>query len=132
MVQALTMRRLAGILLLITAGAYWYSRFAEIDISALKLPEQVELPIFWIGYGVLTTWLMIPQLIRTPGAGNVNLLPNAPLPFANQMMGNSEPFQMNGHWYVQWEGNLWIWDQNEGKWSVAQAPQQQFAGAPQY
>lgn len=130
--QPLTMRRLLGVLLIAIAGAYWYTRLADVDISALHLPDQIELPVFWIGYSVVAVWCMMPQLIRTPGAKEVNLLPNTPTPFSNQMMPNSEPFQMNGQWYVQWEGNLWIWDQNEGQWNLAQAPQQQFAGMPQY
>lgn len=132
MVQALTMRRLVGVLLVLLAGAYWYTRLAGVDISSLNLPEQIELPVFWIGYGLVATWLMIPQLIRTPGGQEVNLLPNAPIPFNNQMMATSEPFQMNGQWYVQWDGALWIWDANSSNWTVAQPPQQQFAGAPQF
>lgn len=122
--QPLTMRRLIGVLLIIVAGAFWYTKLAEVDMGSLNLPEQLDLPIFWIGYGVLTAWCMVPQLIRTPGAKEVNLLPNAPMPFSNQMMANSDPFQMHGMWYVQWEGVLWVWDDATSNWTQAQAPPQ--------
>jgi len=135
--QVLTMRRLFGVLLMIVAGIYWYTRLAEVDISELHLPEQIEMPLFWIGYGIFTTWMMLPQLVRTPGAAEVNLLPNAPIPFANQMMANSDPFQMNGQWYVQWDGMLWVWDGSLNQWSQATQPgatpnMGQLGAPPQY
>lgn len=120
--QVLTMRRLLGVFLVLIAGSYWYTRIAEVDISGLHLPEQIEMPVFWFGYAAVTVWCMIPQLVRTPGAAEVNLLPNAPIPFSNQMMPNSDPFQMNGLWYVQWDGVLWIWDDATDQWSQAPPP----------
>jgi|TARA_B100001939_G_C16549720_1_gene449823 hypothetical protein len=119
----LTMRRLFGILMALVAGGYWYARFVELDISGLKLPEQIEAPIFWMGYAAVFVWCMMPQLIRTPGAQQVNLLPNAPMPFANQMMTNSDPFQMNGSWFVQWDGYLWKWNPELSTWELEQPPQ---------
>lgn len=122
---------------MIVAGIYWYTRLAEVDISELHLPEQIEMPLFWIGYGIFTAWMMLPQLVRTPGAAEVNLLPNAPIPFANQMMANSDPFQMNGQWYVQWDGMLWVWDGSLNQWSQATQPgatpnMGQLGAPPQY
>jgi len=130
--QPLTMRRLLGVILIFIAGGYWYTRLAEVDIEGLNLPEQIHLPVFWIAYAAIAAWCMLPQLIKTPGAAEVNLLPNAPTPFSNQLLPNSDPFQMNGAWYVQWEGALWVWDAATSQWSHAQPPSAGLSVPPQY
>ena len=57
----LTMRRLFGVVMALVAGGYWYARLVDLDISGLKLPEQVEAPIFWMGYASVFIWCMIPS-----------------------------------------------------------------------
>lgn len=121
--QPVTMRRVIGLLLAVIAAGYWYTSLMEIDISALNLPKVIMAPAFWIGYAIVTIWCLIPQLIRVPGAGNVNLLPTAQTPFQEPMTiggpQQGEPFQMNGTWYCQWEGNFLMWDQGTQGWVPA-------------
>ena len=120
------MRRVVGLLLAIIAGAYWYTALMEIDISALSLPEQVGTPIFWIGYAAVSAWCLIPQLIKVPGAGDVNLLPTSQTPFQEPLTvggpQHAEPFQMNGTWYCQYQGAFLMWDQASQAWVSATMP----------
>ena len=120
--QPVTMRRLLGVLLILVAGAYWYTRLMDVDISELNLPEQIGSPVFWFSYAAVTSWCMVPQLTRTPGAPQVDLLPTTPTPFQNQIAANSEPFQMEGKWYQQNGGVLWVWDELAQRWVPANAP----------
>jgi hypothetical protein len=125
---AVTMRKVIGIVLILIAGAYWYTNLMDIDISGLRLPKQIEAPAFWLGYAVATAWCMMPELIRVPGATQVNLLPTAPTPFQQPMTidgpQRGEPFQMEGVWYCQWEGSFLMWDYANGAWIPAAPPTQ--------
>ena len=124
--QPVTMRRVVGLLLAIAAGAYWYTALMEIDINALNLPDQVEAPAFWLGYAAVTAWCLLPQLIRVPGATDVNLLPTTQGLFQEPLTvggpEHGEPFQMNGVWYCQWQGAFLMWDQTSQEWIPAAMP----------
>ena len=104
MMIAAVLRRLLGIFIILFAIGYAYGRWKDYDISGFDLPEFTHTPAFWIGAAVVSVWCWVP-VMQPVSPRHVSMSQEVPRQFSNPGEIQNEPFQMNGQWFIIWNGN---------------------------
>ena len=93
----LILRRIAGIILVGFAIAYWVAKWQGYDLPGIDLPQWMHSPAWWTGIAVVAVWAWLPVLAPV-GNREVSLAQEMPRQFQSPQQIENEPFEMNGMW----------------------------------
>lgn len=110
----LVARRVVGILVVGFAVAYWAAKIGAYDAPSIDLPNEVHSPAFWGVMAVIGAWAWLPAMLPY-GAKEVSLSQDRRA-FVNPNDVHNQPFEMEGNWFIIWNGNYLMWDDATSAW----------------
>jgi|GEM_PF-5028628 len=109
------LRRLLGIFIILFGIIYAYGRWNEYEIEGFDIPGFMHTPAFWMGALVVTVWCWVP-IMQPVSPRHVSMSQEVPRQFSNPGEMQNEPFQMNGQWFIIWNGDYMVWSDEAQQW----------------
>lgn len=109
-------RRLIGIVLVVYGIAYLYATLTDYDIQNFDMPDIFHSPAMWMALGTICVWSWMP-VMQPVAPRQVSMAQEVPRKFVSPEQGDEQPFEMNGHWFIVWNGQYMIWSDELNSWT---------------
>ena len=109
------LRRLLGILLILYGIAYVYARYNDYDIEGFDLPAIFHSPAVWMTMTAICIWSWLP-VMQPVAPRQVSMSQEVPRQFMTPQQVENQPFEMNGQWFIIWNGQYMAWSDEMNNW----------------
>ena len=109
------LRRLLGIVIVVYGIIYLYARLTGYDADWFDLPDFAHSPAFWSGVAFVGVWCWLP-ILQPVSPRQVSMSQEVPRQFNTPSQTEGQPFEMNGQWFIVWNGQYLIWSDELGSY----------------